>query len=52
MIDEKDWDLFKQKFNKKASIDLHDYKPAQMQRRIGNLMSHYGAHTYVEFLIC
>ena len=49
MIDEKDWELFKQKFKNKAKIDLHDYKPAQMQRRIGNLMSRYGARTYVDF---
>ena len=49
MIDEKDWDLFKQKFKNKANIDLNDYKPAQMQRRISNLMSRYGARTYVDF---
>lgn len=49
MIDEKDWEQFKQKFKAKAKIDLNDYKPAQMQRRISNLMSRYGAHTYVDF---
>jgi len=49
MIQEKDWELFKQKFKQKASIDLNDYKPAQMQRRITNLMSRYGARTYVDF---
>ena len=49
MIDEQDWELFKQKFKGKAKIDLNDYKPAQMQRRIGNLMSRYGAKTYVDF---
>lgn len=49
MVDEKDWEIFKQKFNVKASINLNDYKPAQMQRRIGNLMTRHGAHTYVEF---
>lgn len=49
MIDEKDWELFKQKFKHKASIDLNDYKPAQMQRRINNLMSRYGARSYVDF---
>ena len=49
MIDERDWELFKQKFNSKASINLNDYKPAQMQRRIGNLMTRHGARTYVEF---
>jgi len=49
MIDEKDWELFKQKFKNKARIDLNDYKPAQMQRRISNLMSRYGARTYVDF---
>ena len=49
MVDDKDWELFKKKFKNKASIDLNDYKPAQMQRRISNLMSRYGARTYVDF---
>ena len=49
MSDEQDWMFFKQKFKNKANIDLNDYKPAQMQRRINNLMSRYGATTYVDF---
>lgn len=49
VIDEKDWESFKQKFNAKAGINLNDYKPAQMQRRIGNLMTRHGAKSYVEF---
>ena len=49
MSDEQDWEQFKQKFKNKANINLNDYKPAQMQRRISNLMSRYGARTYVEF---
>jgi chemotaxis protein methyltransferase CheR len=49
VVDERDWELFKQKFNAKASINLNDYKPAQMQRRIGNLMTRHGASTYVQF---
>ncbi len=49
MIDEKDWEQFKQRFNTKSGINLNDYKPAQMQRRIGNLMTRHGAKTYMEF---
>lgn len=49
MIDGQDWELFKQKFNAKSSINLNDYKPAQMQRRINNLMTRYGVSTYVDF---
>lgn len=44
-----DWELFKQKFNAKSQINLNDYKPAQMQRRIGNFMGRHGANTYSEF---
>lgn len=49
MIDEKDWEIFKQKFKAKSGIDLNLYKANQMQRRIGNLMMRHGAKTYVEF---
>ena len=49
MSGEQDWELFKQKFNAKSSINLNDYKPAQMQRRINNLMTRYGVSTYVDF---
>lgn len=49
MTNEQDWEQFKQKFNAKSGINLNDYKPAQMQRRITNLMNRHGAHTYLEF---
>lgn len=49
MHDEKDWELFKQKLFQKSNIDLNQYKPAQMQRRITNLMNRQGASTYVGF---
>lgn len=44
-----DWEVFKQKFNAKSQINLNDYKPAQMQRRIGNFMGRHGASSYTEF---
>jgi len=47
--DEKDWELFKQKLFAKSSIDLNQYKPAQMQRRITNFMHRHGAQTYTGF---
>lgn len=46
---DKDWELFKQKFFAKSNINLNDYKPAQMQRRITNLMTRNGISTYVDF---
>jgi chemotaxis protein methyltransferase CheR len=46
---DKDWELFKQKFFAKSNINLNDYKPAQMQRRITNLMNRHGVGTYVDF---
>lgn len=49
MSDAKDWELFKQKFFVKSNIDLNHYKPAQMQRRITNLMNRHGANTYMDF---
>jgi chemotaxis protein methyltransferase CheR len=48
-VDEKDWEAFKQKLNAKSSIDLNQYKPAQMQRRITNFMNRHGANTYLGF---
>lgn len=48
-MDEKDWESFKQKLNGKSGINLNDYKPAQMQRRISNLMTRHGVHTYMDF---
>lgn len=47
--DEREWNLFKQKLFAKSNIDLNDYKPAQMQRRINNLMSRHGASSYSSF---
>lgn len=49
MLDEKDWETFKQKLFVKSTIDLNQYKPAQMQRRITNLMNRHGANTFTGF---
>lgn len=49
MSDEQDWEIFKQKLFAKSGIDLNQYKPAQMQRRISNFMNRHGAQTYVSF---
>ncbi|MEG6584305.1 CheR family methyltransferase [Dendrosporobacter sp. 1207_IL3150] len=49
MSDEKDWEIFKQKFNAKSGINLNDYKPTQMQRRITNLMTRHGVKNYAGF---
>lgn len=48
-MDEKDWELFKEKFKAKSKIDLNLYKANQMQRRIGNLMAKHGVKRYVDF---
>lgn len=48
-MSDKDWELFKQKLHAKSGINLNDYKPAQMQRRIGNMMSRHGANGYLDF---
>ena len=48
-MNEKDWEQFKQKLFAKSSIDLNQYKPAQMQRRIGNFMTRHGAPDYASF---
>lgn len=48
-MNDTDWETFKQKFNAKSGINLNDYKPAQMQRRINNLMSRHGVSTYMDF---
>ena len=37
-MDDKDWELFKQKLNRKTGIDLQLYKEQQMRRRINNLI--------------
>jgi Methylase of chemotaxis methyl-accepting proteins len=44
-----DWELFKRKLFAKSEIDLNQYKPAQMQRRITNLMNRHGVTTYMAF---
>lgn len=49
MSNEKDWETFKQRLFTKSSINLNDYKPTQMQRRITNLMTRHGATTYLGF---
>ncbi|EGO64018.1 CheR family methyltransferase [Acetonema longum] len=49
MSDEKEWELFKQKLFAKSNINLNDYKAAQMQRRINNLMIRHGASSYSSF---
>ena len=49
MSSDKDWELFKQKLFAKSTINLNDYKPNQMQRRITNLMNRHGAATYLAF---
>ena len=49
MQEEKDWEQFKQELFRKSSIDLNQYKPAQMQRRITNLMNRHGAKSYMAF---
>ncbi|HWR39811.1 MAG TPA: protein-glutamate O-methyltransferase CheR [Patescibacteria group bacterium] len=49
MTAEQDWEAFKQKLQAKSAIDLNQYKPAQMQRRISNMMARHGAKSYVEF---
>ncbi|MDU4959651.1 MAG: protein-glutamate O-methyltransferase CheR [Sporomusaceae bacterium] len=44
-----DWEQFKEKLFAKSNINLNDYKPAQMQRRISNLMTRHGKTTYMDF---
>ncbi|BBB90804.1 MAG TPA: protein-glutamate O-methyltransferase CheR [Methylomusa anaerophila] len=46
---EKEWETFKQKLYSKSGINLNDYKPAQMQRRIGNMMSRHSVTGYLDF---
>lgn len=49
MSEEQDWEVFKQKFNAKSGINLNNYKPTQMKRRITNLMTRHGVDTYMGF---
>ncbi len=46
---DRDWEEFKTKFNVKSQIDLNQYKPAQMQRRISNLMTRHNVTKYMDF---
>lgn len=46
-----DWEEFKKKFNTKSQIDLSQYKPAQMQRRITNLMTRHNVTRYLDFYL-
>lgn len=46
---DRDWEEFKSKFNIKSQIDLNQYKPAQMQRRITNLMTRHNVSRYMDF---
>lgn len=49
MADERDWETFKQQFFAKSGLDLNQYKPQQMQRRITNLARRHGADSYMAF---
>lgn len=44
------YEKFKQRFHQKSGLDLNDYKPAQMIRRINNLMIRVGAKGYDQFM--
>ena len=48
---DRDWEEFKSKFNNKSHIDLNQYKPAQMQRRISNLMTRHNVSRYMDFFL-
>ncbi|MBP2640913.1 MAG: cheR2 [Firmicutes bacterium] len=49
MTELQEWELFKQKLFAKSSINLNDYKPAQMQRRITNFSHRNHAEGYLDF---
>ena len=48
-MDDKDWELFKQKLNAKTGIDLQLYKEPQMRRRIGNLVTRADMNSFVAY---
>lgn len=48
-MDDKDWELFKQKLNARTGIDLHLYKEPQMRRRIGNLVQRADMNSFVAY---
>ena len=49
MTEVQEWEIFKQKLFVRSTINLNDYKPAQMQRRITNLINRHGATGYLDF---
>ncbi len=49
MTELQEWETFKQKLFAKSSINLNDYKPAQMQRRITNFLQRHNARGYLDF---
>lgn len=44
------YEIFKRRFHEKSGLDLNDYKPGQMVRRINNLMLRIGAKSYDQFM--
>lgn len=48
-MDDKDWELFKEKLNRKTGIDLQLYKEQQMRRRINNLIQKTTFKSYTVF---
>ena len=48
-MDDKDWELFKEKLNRKTGIDLQLYKVQQMRRRINNLIQKTQFKSYTSF---
>ena len=48
-MDDRDWELFKDKLNKKTGIDLQLYKEQQMRRRINNLIQKTPFKSYTTF---
>lgn len=48
-MDDKDWELFKDKLNKKTGIDLQLYKEQQMRRRINNLINKTPFKSYTSY---
>ena len=48
-MDDKDWELFKDKLNRKTGIDLQLYKEQQMRRRINNLIGKTEFKSYTTY---
>ncbi len=49
MMDDKDWQVFKNKLKAKTEIDLDLYKEPQMKRRIGNLVTRAMMDSYADY---